>query len=503
MLTIKLVVIGASGVGKTSLRGQYISGQFSTSYRATIGADFISKTLPHPRIPGESVTLQIWDTAGQERFASLASAFYRGADAVLLMFDVNRPETLAALRKWWLHFCAHAPLAEEDVGRFCVVVVGNKMDLVGTEQGAPEAVSPAYAWEVIRELMPPISPASPAHEHPDPDYAPDCTPNFNINPDSNANPASTPEDNLYDEMIPHTQLREDPADPEDTADVDGGGDAARSPHVPSESIAIRSLSHSHSHSLSRLPLNSHSRASSRFDTGTLTSVGTVGTVNTIYHTPASSLSTDIFHSARTSPEHSISLSLSSSSSYSSSLPLRVTSPSPNPNSTRSRRNTAFSTSSVSSDGATITPGMLSTPTAPQGDTPTNTSNPHPNTTTTTPSTTTTPTPTHATTSTTNTSTPSPVTFSGPQLFYTSAKTGVGVGGVFGAVVRQVVGRWACEEAREAGAGAGDSTYASGIVNAGGIIERGRNVKTGRRWGTVEVGARWGAQKRKGAGCCAS
>ena len=60
MLTFKLVVIGASGVGKTSLRGQYISGQFSTSYRATIGADFISKTLHHPRIPGDSVTLQIW-----------------------------------------------------------------------------------------------------------------------------------------------------------------------------------------------------------------------------------------------------------------------------------------------------------------------------------------------------------------------------------------------------------------------------------------------------------
>ena len=80
-------------------------------------------------------------------------------------------------------------------------------------------------------------------------------------------------------------------------------------------------------------------------------------------------------------------------------------------------------------------------------------------------------------------------------------------GVFEAVVRQVVGRWACEEAREAGRmdgrDAGGIVNASGIVNAGGVIERGRNIKAGRRWGTVEVGAPQGNFKKgKGAGCCA-
>ncbi|KAG2339947.1 hypothetical protein BDR05DRAFT_840082, partial [Suillus weaverae] len=128
MRTIKLVVIGASGVGKTSLRGQYISGRFSTGYRATIGADFITKSLPDPKTPSESISLQIWDTAGQERFSSLSSAFFRGADAVLLMFDVSAPETMHALTKWWEEFKHRAPVSDEEVNNFCCVVVGNKMD---------------------------------------------------------------------------------------------------------------------------------------------------------------------------------------------------------------------------------------------------------------------------------------------------------------------------------------------------------------------------------------
>ncbi|KAJ6486295.1 P-loop containing nucleoside triphosphate hydrolase protein, partial [Mycena vulgaris] len=129
MPTFKVVVIGASGVGKTSLRGQYISARFSTSYRATIGADFITKTLPPSTPDGEPVVLQIWDTAGQERFSSLASAFFRGADAAVLMYDLTAPETLQALTNWWAEFRAKAPVADADLRGFCVVVVGNKLDL--------------------------------------------------------------------------------------------------------------------------------------------------------------------------------------------------------------------------------------------------------------------------------------------------------------------------------------------------------------------------------------
>ncbi|KAJ3824999.1 ras-domain-containing protein [Lentinula raphanica] len=147
--TIKLVVIGAAGVGKTSMRGQYISQRFSTGYRATIGADFITKMVKVDNASGEMVTLQIWDTAGQERFSSLSSAFFRGADAALLVFDVNAPDTLHALKKWWIQFKVHAPLEDDELGNFCCVVVGNKVDL------GEGMVSVTQAESFLDTLIPP------------------------------------------------------------------------------------------------------------------------------------------------------------------------------------------------------------------------------------------------------------------------------------------------------------------------------------------------------------
>ncbi|KAJ6413514.1 hypothetical protein OIU84_006334 [Salix udensis] len=83
---LKVIVLGDSGVGKTSLMNQYVYKKFSQQYKATIGADFVTKEL---QIDDKLVTLQIWDTAGQERFQSLGSAFYRGADCCVLVYDVN------------------------------------------------------------------------------------------------------------------------------------------------------------------------------------------------------------------------------------------------------------------------------------------------------------------------------------------------------------------------------------------------------------------------------
>ncbi|KAJ3505898.1 hypothetical protein NLJ89_g7169 [Agrocybe chaxingu] len=243
MPTVKLVVIGSSGVGKTSLRGKYISGRFSNGYRATIGADFITKTLPHPTDPEQMVTLQIWDTAGQERFSSLSTAFFRGADAALLMFDVNAPETMEALTKWWADFRDKAPLADEDVPEYCCVVVGNKIDMVGSGRELQETVSESEALEFLDELVPssselPLAASSPS------------TSTGNGNGQPNA-------DNDCDEPT-SSQHTIKPPSPSRSSSI------AIIP--PPESSHTRQPSHSPKHQLSK----SRSRSSSRFYSGTMT-----------------------------------------------------------------------------------------------------------------------------------------------------------------------------------------------------------------------------------------
>ncbi|XP_019463566.1 PREDICTED: ras-related protein Rab7-like isoform X3 [Lupinus angustifolius] len=93
----KVIVLGDSGVGKTSLMNQYAYKKFSQQYKATIGADFVTKEL---QIDDKLITLQIWDTAGQERFRSLGPAFYRGADCCVLVYDVNIHKTFDKLNNW-------------------------------------------------------------------------------------------------------------------------------------------------------------------------------------------------------------------------------------------------------------------------------------------------------------------------------------------------------------------------------------------------------------------
>ncbi|KAG6776250.1 hypothetical protein POTOM_019756 [Populus tomentosa] len=102
---LKVIVLGDSGAGKTSLMNQYVHKKFSQQYKATIGADFVTKEL---QIDDRLVTLQIWDTAGQERFQSLGVAFYRGADCCVLVYDVNVMRSFDTLDNWHEEFLKQA-----------------------------------------------------------------------------------------------------------------------------------------------------------------------------------------------------------------------------------------------------------------------------------------------------------------------------------------------------------------------------------------------------------
>jgi len=121
---LKVIILGDSSVGKTSLMNQYVNKKFNTQYKATIGADFLTKEVS---IPEGVVTMQIWDTAGNEGFQSLGVAFYRGADAGILAFDLTSKKSFDALDTWRNEFLVQA--SSGDPEKFPFVVLGNKVDL--------------------------------------------------------------------------------------------------------------------------------------------------------------------------------------------------------------------------------------------------------------------------------------------------------------------------------------------------------------------------------------
>mmetsp|Transcript_579 Transcript_579/g.1380 ORF Transcript_579/g.1380 Transcript_579/m.1380 type:complete len:140 (-) Transcript_579:1065-1484(-) len=117
---------------------RYSTGKFDGQYKATIGADFLSKevVVSNPYTGQQTLAgLQIWDTAGQERFQSLGMGFYRGADAVLLVYDITDPHSLDSLDRWRNEFLSHiggglSTLAQS----FPFVVLGNKIDKVNEKK---------------------------------------------------------------------------------------------------------------------------------------------------------------------------------------------------------------------------------------------------------------------------------------------------------------------------------------------------------------------------------
>lgn len=118
---VKLLLIGDSAVGKSSLLLRYSDDQFSSSFITTIGIDFKIKSIS---LDGDKkVKLQIWDTAGQERFKTITTAYYRGAMGILLVYDVTNSATFRNVKSWMNQIDQHAA---ENVNK---VLVGNKCDV--------------------------------------------------------------------------------------------------------------------------------------------------------------------------------------------------------------------------------------------------------------------------------------------------------------------------------------------------------------------------------------
>jgi len=139
---LKIIILGESGVGKTALLHKYVMNKFIEEHKATIGADFLTKDIS---IGDKLITLQIWDTAGQERFQSLGNAFYRGADACVLVYDLTKKETFDKIDEWKSNFLEQSGTEYPD--KFPFLLLGNKYDLSSNQRNVQMQIAKDYAQQ--------------------------------------------------------------------------------------------------------------------------------------------------------------------------------------------------------------------------------------------------------------------------------------------------------------------------------------------------------------------
>ena len=128
----KVLILGDSSVGKTCFLLKYTDKVFNEVYMSTIGLDYRLKTLTLKN--GKKVKLQIWDTAGQDRFRTITKNYYKGANGIILIYDVTSTETYENVENWI------SQIKEEASPNVVIYLVGNKVDMedkrkVTTEEG--------------------------------------------------------------------------------------------------------------------------------------------------------------------------------------------------------------------------------------------------------------------------------------------------------------------------------------------------------------------------------
>jgi small GTP-binding protein len=136
--TFKILTIGESGVGKTCILRRFVENKFLKNHLATIGIDFKTKTLI---INKQEIKLKIWDTAGQERFRNITTQYYKGADGIVLIYDVTDDASYEKIRDWMEQILSTTK--REDIG---LVLLGNKCDM------EPRAVSEEQGNKMAEEL---------------------------------------------------------------------------------------------------------------------------------------------------------------------------------------------------------------------------------------------------------------------------------------------------------------------------------------------------------------
>jgi len=142
--TIKIIIVGDSNTGKTCLMKRFVEGRFPHGATSTVSVD-----VEHARLElgAQNVSLQLHDTAGQERFAALCTPYFRGADGVILAYDLTRPKTFERVGSFW-----RDEVIDKVGNAVPTLLVGCKGDLVGEgERTLPieQVEAQAEAWDLM------------------------------------------------------------------------------------------------------------------------------------------------------------------------------------------------------------------------------------------------------------------------------------------------------------------------------------------------------------------
>jgi small GTP-binding protein len=132
--SIKVVLIGESGVGKTSIIAQFTKGIFNQDVMSTNGATFSTKKKDF-KDAKKTLSFEIWDTAGQEKYRSINKIFYQDASIAILVFDITRKDTFEALKNYW-----YLELRDNSPKDIVIAIAANKCDLYEYEEVSHDEV---------------------------------------------------------------------------------------------------------------------------------------------------------------------------------------------------------------------------------------------------------------------------------------------------------------------------------------------------------------------------
>ena len=126
--SIKVVLVGESGVGKTSIISQFTAHKFDPHRETSLSAQFISKTIDFQEL-GKSIKFDIWDTVGQEKYRALAEIFYRDAKVIVFVYDITSDFSFKQLEEYW-----YKETKSKSTGNPLLAVVANKIDLYNEQK---------------------------------------------------------------------------------------------------------------------------------------------------------------------------------------------------------------------------------------------------------------------------------------------------------------------------------------------------------------------------------